>query len=74
MANAYLAQFKRDFSLFLKLRSEEIVAGGRMVLTLLGRSNPDLTGGENCYKFDLLADALSDMVSEVFFFTSLSQI
>ncbi|XXG46420.1 hypothetical protein AAC387_Pa02g1276 [Persea americana] len=64
VANAYLAQFKRDFSLFLKLRSEEIVARGRMVLTLSGRSNPDLTGGENCYKFDLLADALNDMVSE----------
>lgn len=74
VANAYFAQFRRDFSLFLKSRSEEIIAGGRMVLTLLGRSNPDLIGGENCYKFDLLADLLNDMVSEVFYLLSLSQI
>lgn len=63
MANACLAQFERDFSLFLKSRSEEIVTGGR----LLGRSNPDPTGGEICNIFDILSEALNDMVSEVFY-------
>ncbi|KAG9458766.1 hypothetical protein H6P81_003274 [Aristolochia fimbriata] len=38
---AYLEQYKRDFHLFLRSRSEELVSGGRMVLTLVGRSTAD---------------------------------
>ncbi|KAL6555037.1 hypothetical protein OROGR_006295 [Orobanche gracilis] len=41
VSEAYLRQFKEDFSLFLKSRSEEVVGGGRMVLILLGRSGPE---------------------------------
>ncbi|KAM3743180.1 hypothetical protein ACB098_07G125000 [Castanea mollissima] len=33
---AYLDQFQRDFTLFLKSRAEELVAGGCMVLTTMG--------------------------------------
>ncbi|RZC91282.1 hypothetical protein C5167_027345 [Papaver somniferum] len=56
---AYLKQFKSDFTNFLKYRSEELVKGGRMVLTLLGR-----TSEECCYFWDILALALKDMVLE----------
>ncbi|KAL6558950.1 hypothetical protein OROMI_019300 [Orobanche minor] len=38
VSEAYLRQFKKDFSLFLKSRAEEVVGGGRMMLILLGRS------------------------------------
>ncbi|CAA2952542.1 salicylate carboxymethyltransferase-like [Olea europaea subsp. europaea] len=61
---AYYEQFQKDFSTFLKCRSEELVSGGRMVLTILGRKNDDPTSKECCYIWDLLAMALKQMVSE----------
>ncbi|KAK7309310.1 hypothetical protein RJT34_05930 [Clitoria ternatea] len=62
--NAYYEQFQRDFSLFLKCRAEEIVEGGRMVLTFLGRRSNDPSSKECCYIWELLAMALNDMVSK----------
>lgn len=62
---AYHEQFQQDFSLFLKCRSEELVAGGRMVLTILGRRSDDPSSKECCYIWELLAMALNDMVFEV---------
>lgn len=61
---AYYEQFENDFSTFLKYRSEEMVTGGRMVLTFLGRKSDDPTSKECCYIWELLAMALNDMVSE----------
>ena len=61
---AYYEQFQQDFSLFLKCRSEEQVAGGRMVLTVSGRRSDDPSSKE-CYVWELLAMALNDMVFEV---------
>jgi len=63
--NAYHEQFQRDFSLFLKCRAEELVDGGRMVLTILGRKSDDKHSKECCYIWELLAVALNDMVLEV---------
>ena len=63
---AYYEQFRRDFSLFLKCRSEELVTGGRMVLTILGRKSEDPSSKECCYIWELLAMALNEMVSEVY--------
>ncbi|MBA0703094.1 hypothetical protein Goari_022857 [Gossypium aridum] len=62
---AYYVQFQKDFSLFLKCRSEELVDGGRMVLTLIGRRSDDPSSKECCYFWELLAMALSDMLVEV---------
>ncbi|KAG6594814.1 Salicylate carboxymethyltransferase, partial [Cucurbita argyrosperma subsp. sororia] len=61
---AYYDQFQKDFSLFLRCRAEELVGGGCMVLTLLGRRSEDPTSKECCYIWELLAMALNDMVSQ----------
>ncbi|KAL4579698.1 hypothetical protein LXL04_015856 [Taraxacum kok-saghyz] len=62
----YQNQFHTDFKTFLQLRSKEIVHGGRMVLTFLGRSNVDhRTTDDGCFRlFELLAQSLLDMVKE----------
>ncbi|KAJ9186550.1 hypothetical protein P3X46_002109 [Hevea brasiliensis] len=61
---AYSQQFQKDFSLFLKSRSEELVPGGCMVLSFMGRRSTDPTTDESCYQWELLARALMSMVSE----------
>ncbi|CAL0322384.1 unnamed protein product [Lupinus luteus] len=62
--DAYLMQFQNDFSHFLESRSHEMVNGGKMVLSLLGRESMDPTVPHSCYHWELLAHALMAMVSE----------
>ncbi|KAF5752998.1 Salicylate O-methyltransferase [Tripterygium wilfordii] len=61
---AYYHQFQKDFSSFLKCRSEELVARGRMALTFLGRTSEDPCKHESSCFFELLALALNQLVSE----------
>ncbi|CAK8560444.1 unnamed protein product [Lathyrus sativus] len=61
---AYYEQFQRDFSFFIKCRAEEIVEGGAMVLTFLGRKSDDPSSKDCCYIPELIATALNDMVLE----------
>ncbi|KAK1298678.1 Jasmonate O-methyltransferase [Acorus calamus] len=61
---SYLDQFQLDFSTFLMSRSQEIIIGGRMVLTLIGRKSANPSSEECCFQWDLLANALMDMVHE----------
>ncbi|CAK9176391.1 JMT [Ilex paraguariensis] len=61
---AYLLQFQNDFSLFLESRSEEMVPGGRMVLSFMGRRSSESSVGQSCHHWELLAKALMSMVSE----------
>ncbi|XP_073000567.1 probable jasmonic acid carboxyl methyltransferase 2 [Typha latifolia] len=63
VADAYRMQFRKDFSLFLSCRANELVVGGRMVLAFMARSTPDPSREEDCYMWELLARALMDMVS-----------
>lgn len=67
---AYYDQFQKDFSFFLNCRSKELVTGGRMVLTFLGRRSEDPSSKECCYIWELLAMALKEMVLEVILLTS----
>ena len=62
-----MTQFRKDFSLFLKLRSEEIAPEGRMVLTIKGRRTADATSSESCLLWDYLGQAFQDLVAEVCF-------
>ncbi|XP_019097984.1 PREDICTED: salicylate/benzoate carboxyl methyltransferase-like [Camelina sativa] len=62
---AYLNQFQRDFTTFLKLRAEEMVSSGCMVLTFIGRSTIDNPLHRDCCHFwTLLSKALCDLVVE----------
>ncbi|CAI9282532.1 unnamed protein product [Lactuca saligna] len=61
---AYREQFHKDFLVFLNCRAKEMVSGGRMVLTILGRRSSDPRSKECCYIWELLATALNDMVLE----------
>ncbi|OWM90098.1 hypothetical protein CDL15_Pgr006419 [Punica granatum] len=53
-------QFQNDFLAFLKNRAQELVPGGRMVITFMGRRGKDPWNPE----WELLAAALNEMVSE----------
>ncbi|TVT98915.1 hypothetical protein EJB05_55728, partial [Eragrostis curvula] len=61
---AYLKQFQRDFGLFLQSRAAEIVPGGTMVLSMLGRKNRGYTDVETTILWDLLSESLSALVSQ----------
>uniref|UniRef100_A0A0E0MED9 SAM dependent carboxyl methyltransferase n=1 Tax=Oryza punctata TaxID=4537 RepID=A0A0E0MED9_ORYPU len=61
----YQNQFKKDFSRFLLMRCKEIVRGGRMVLTMLGRKSKDVfTAGGTTMVFELLSQGLQTLVAE----------
>ena len=62
---AYYEQFRIDFSLFLKCRAKELVEGGCMILTFIGRESDDPLSNGFCYLWELLATALNDMVDQV---------
>nr|GMD84084.1 salicylate carboxymethyltransferase-like [Ipomoea batatas] len=57
---AYYTQFNTNFSIFLKCRLEELVKGGKMVLTIMGRKNDNPA----FHPMDLLAMTLNDLVAE----------
>ncbi|KAK4859633.1 hypothetical protein QYF36_008990 [Acer negundo] len=62
---AYLCQYQQDLSLFLKSRSEEMVAnGGRVVLILPGRESADPTSEDVCYHWEILAEAIASIVDD----------
>ncbi|GMI79505.1 hypothetical protein like AT5G66430 [Hibiscus trionum] len=64
VSKAYSEQFRNDFSNFLRFRSEEMIGGGRMLLTLIGRSITDPTSKDCCCIWDLFTKSLHDLVAE----------
>ncbi|XP_010545932.1 PREDICTED: salicylate/benzoate carboxyl methyltransferase-like [Tarenaya hassleriana] len=62
---AYINQFRKDFTLFLRLRSKEMASNGRMVLTLIGRkARRDPLYRDCCHFWTLLSKSLLDLVRE----------
>ena len=58
---AYLDQFTKDFTTFLRIHSEELLSRGRMLLTCICKG--DEFDGPNT--MDLLEMAINDLVVEV---------
>lgn len=60
-------QFQNDFKLFLALRHKELVPGGRMILTFLGRKGEEmLMHGDVGSMWELLSVALQTLVQKVY--------
>uniref|UniRef100_A0ACD5VCA2 Uncharacterized protein n=1 Tax=Avena sativa TaxID=4498 RepID=A0ACD5VCA2_AVESA len=64
VAKLYQEHFQKDMLLFLKLRYEELVLGGQMVLTFLGRITEDVYCGDMSLVFGLLGQSLESLVEE----------
>ncbi|KAJ4833559.1 hypothetical protein Tsubulata_022490 [Turnera subulata] len=62
--NAYLDQFEKDFSSFLRSHASEVISGGRMVLTIMGRSDRNPSCKYGCEVWQLIGASLKDMVDE----------
>lgn len=65
VVKAYLSQFQKDLFIFLRSRAEEMVAGGRMVLSFMGRSSPDAAAKVGSHQWKLLAQALMSLALQV---------
>ncbi|KAL6607048.1 hypothetical protein ACP70R_042701 [Stipagrostis hirtigluma subsp. patula] len=59
---AYAQQFRKDFTLFLECRAQEMVPGGRMVFSLTATRSPD-PANESTQTWELVARVLDDMAS-----------
>uniref|UniRef100_A0A0E0PVN6 Uncharacterized protein n=1 Tax=Oryza rufipogon TaxID=4529 RepID=A0A0E0PVN6_ORYRU len=55
-------QFRKDFSLFLKLRHEELVNDGHMVLIFFGRKDEDVYNGSLSHILGCVAKSLESLV------------
>lgn len=64
VVEGFYSQFQKDFSLFLKCRGEEIVGGGRMILTISGRTDEYPPNKDYCYALKFFNLALNNMVAE----------
>uniref|UniRef100_A0A453PU45 Benzoate carboxyl methyltransferase n=1 Tax=Aegilops tauschii subsp. strangulata TaxID=200361 RepID=A0A453PU45_AEGTS len=60
----YQEQFQKDMLLFLRLRYEELFAGGQMMLTFLGRKHGDAYNGGLCRLHGLLSRSVQSLVDE----------
>uniref|UniRef100_A0A1S3Z0V3 Salicylate carboxymethyltransferase-like n=2 Tax=Nicotiana TaxID=4085 RepID=A0A1S3Z0V3_TOBAC len=65
VVKAYYEQYEKDFVNFLKHRSIELVKGGRMVLTMMGRNNEDRFSKASCYLLEPMVMALKELIEEV---------
>ncbi|KAH9317730.1 hypothetical protein KI387_019499, partial [Taxus chinensis] len=65
VADAYFAQFQKDFNAFLRAREKEMVVGGRMFLVVNGRLTADRKKqGSPGFYCEMLGCAIQDLVSQ----------
>ncbi|KAK4360536.1 hypothetical protein RND71_019488 [Anisodus tanguticus] len=64
VSEAYFKQFQKDYSLFLRSRSEELVSGGKMVLILLGREGLHHADRGNAFFWKILSRSLANLISK----------
>ncbi|TYJ02694.1 hypothetical protein E1A91_A13G247200v1 [Gossypium mustelinum] len=64
VSKAYFEQIRNDFSSFLRFRFEEMITGGRMLLTFVGRSITDPTSKDCCAIWGLFTKSLLDLMAE----------
>ncbi|CAD5191615.1 unnamed protein product [Musa acuminata subsp. malaccensis] len=64
VALAYFEQFQKQFSLFLKSRSEELHLGGRMVVAMLGRTTDDHSDKSTRVLWEVLDQSFAIMISQ----------
>ncbi|KAF8701825.1 hypothetical protein HU200_033147 [Digitaria exilis] len=60
----YKEQFDKDFSLFLRLRHQELVSRGKIVLIFCGRKDENVYNGDLNKLFGLLSRSLQSLVSK----------
>jgi hypothetical protein len=63
--DAYARQFKKDFMLFLRSRAQEMIPGGRMVLSFTGTRSTSGRTNEFTQTWELVSWILYDMASKV---------
>ncbi|CAI0392357.1 unnamed protein product [Linum tenue] len=61
---AYYTQFQTDFSFFLSCRAQELVRGGQIIFTLLGRKSQGPSTTPSIHLLELLFVVLNQMASE----------
>ncbi|CAL9148871.1 probable methyltransferase TCM_000336 [Musa acuminata AAA Group] len=64
VALAYFEQFQKEFSLFLKSRSQELHLGGRMVVAMLGRTTDDHSDKSTRVLWEVLDQSFAIMISQ----------
>jgi jasmonate O-methyltransferase len=73
VSEAYARQFRKDFTLFLELRAKELVPGGRMVVSLVGKRSDD-RASQFTHLWEMFAKILCVMASEVLVFLAYQSI
>lgn len=64
VVKAYEDQFYKDFSSFVRERAQEMLSGGRMVLSFIGRKITDHMGDDVSCPMELLSQSLRTMVTD----------
>ncbi|XP_073136882.1 benzoate carboxyl methyltransferase-like [Henckelia pumila] len=64
VVDAYAQQYKRDLMAFLSMRGEEMVDGGSIVLTFIGRKFQDFSSKDESGQFTMLSQTLLQMVAQ----------